>query len=64
MKSLSLKRVVLSFAAVAAALWVAGCSSEGPTIAPNWYDSAFYKQGSLDTAPTRYSAPTAEPGNQ
>ncbi|MCW5557342.1 MAG: hypothetical protein KIT22_05870 [Verrucomicrobiae bacterium] len=62
MKSLSLKRVVLSFVVAAAALWVAGCNSQGPTIAPNWYDSAFDKH-SLDTSSTSYSAPTANPGN-
>ncbi|MBN8249509.1 MAG: hypothetical protein J0L84_18945 [Verrucomicrobia bacterium] len=64
MKSFSLKRIVLSFTVAAVALWVTGCGTSGTTIAPNWYDSAFYKNGSLDTAPTKYTAPVPEPGNQ
>jgi len=64
MKSFSLKRVVLSFAVAVVALWVSGCGSSGTTIAPNWYDSAFYKNGSLDTSPNNYSAPVPEPGSR
>lgn len=63
MNASRLYRLVIAAGVVASALLVSGCNSNS-TIAPNWYDSAFYKDGALVNGNPPSTAPTAEPGNQ
>lgn len=63
MKLSLVRRLVLATAVAVAALFVAGCGSNS-AIAPNWYDSSFYKDGAAVGNNNLSNPPTAEPGNR
>lgn len=63
MNASRLYRLVIAAGVVASALLVSGCNSNS-SIAPNWYDSAFYKDGALVNGNPPNTAPTADPANQ
>ncbi|HAB15248.1 MAG TPA: hypothetical protein PLX89_11970 [Verrucomicrobiota bacterium] len=67
MKTFSFARIVLALAAAGFALIGVGCgttqqSIKGP-IPPNWYDSYYYKDGSLSFPNIPDSYPVASPTN-
>jgi len=57
------RRLLIVITVATAALVGSGCSSN-PTIAPNWYDSSFYKDGAVKGSDNLGTAATAEPGNR
>ena len=61
MKFSLLRRLCLAATVAATSLLLSGCSNS--KIAPNWYDSAFYKDGALPANDSLSTAPTAQPGN-
>ena len=60
-------RVLLAFGAVLVALLGSGChtpqKSAGAPIAPNWYDSYYYRDGRMYVPEPPDSVPVADPMN-
>ena len=54
----SIRRFLPVFLGTLATLLLAGCSS-----APNWYDSAYYKNGAIVTPEPPATVPVAGPTN-